>query len=138
MALRTVASYNMQTRVAGLYRSMLAGPNKRSVQNALKSGAAFGASQCIMFLFYALAFWFGGKEFNKGRQSLEEMLKVFFSILLASMGISQAQVAFPDVAKGKSAVARIFRGAHSAALIRVLDSDALLARRAKPVSQCVC
>jgi ABC-type multidrug transport system fused ATPase/permease subunit len=110
MALRTVHSYNMQEKVARIYRSMLEGPNKKALSNALKSGLSFGASQAIMFLFYALAFWFGGTEVRKGRMNLEQMLKVFFAILLASMGMSQAQLAFPDVAKGKSAVKRIFRG----------------------------
>ena len=113
MALRTVASYNMQQQVASIYKEMLSGPNKRSYSNAIKSGMAFGASQGIMFWFYAIAFWFGGIMVRKGRMDSTDMLKVFFAILLASMGISQAQIFFPDVAKGKTAVARIFRGALS-------------------------
>lgn len=44
-ALRTVHSYNLQARVTALYRSLLAGPNKKSVNNAIFSGAAFGVSQ---------------------------------------------------------------------------------------------
>lgn len=110
-ALRTVHSYNMQDKVVRIYGAMLAGPNKRSARNALSSGTALGAGQCIMFLFYALAFWYGGREILAGRMTPLEMLKVFFSLLLASMGVSQAQLMFPDVAKGKTAVARIFRGA---------------------------
>jgi ABC-type multidrug transport system fused ATPase/permease subunit len=111
MALRTVASYNMQASVAAIYRRMLEEPNKRSNKNALWSGMSFALSQFIMFQFYALAFWYGGRQARRGDMQFVDMLKVFFSILLASMGISQAQIAFPDVAKGKSAVARIFRGA---------------------------
>lgn len=99
LALRTVASFNMQRQVGRLYQSLLAKPNARGQRNAMLSGTAFGVGQAIMFWFYGLAFWFGGTEYEKGRQSLEEMLKVFFSILLASMGVTQAQIAFPDVAK---------------------------------------
>ena len=36
------------------------------------------------------------------------MLKVFFAILLAAMGISQARVAFPDLSKAAGAVPRVF------------------------------
>lgn len=45
--LRTVHSYNLQARVTALYRSLLAAPNKKSVSNALFSGAAVGASQVL-------------------------------------------------------------------------------------------
>jgi ATP-binding cassette, subfamily B (MDR/TAP), member 1 len=114
-ALRTVHSYNLQSRVASLYRSMLSGPQQQSNKNALRSGAAFGFSQCVMFGVYALAFWYGGILVEDNEMNLEQMLKVFFAILLATMGISQAQVAFPDVAKGKKAVARVFRGAYISA-----------------------
>lgn len=69
-----------------------------------------GFLQAMMFAVYALGFWYGGTLVDKGEMSFEEMLKVFFAILLATMGISQAQIAFPDAAKGKKAVARIFRG----------------------------
>lgn len=66
-----------------------------------------------MFAVYALGFWYGGRLVSDGEMDFDEMLKVFFAILLATMGISQAQIAFPDAAKGKKAVARIFRGAPS-------------------------
>lgn len=36
------------------------------------------------------------------------MLKVFFAILLAAMGISQARVTFPDISKAAGAVPRVF------------------------------
>lgn len=36
------------------------------------------------------------------------MLKVFFAILLAAMGISQARETFPDITKASGAVQRVF------------------------------
>lgn len=42
---------------------------------------------------------------------LEAMLTVFYAILLSTMGLGDAQMAFPKVAQGKNAVARVFRGA---------------------------
>lgn len=108
-AIRTVHSYGLEASVAGIYNNLLKDSHKHAQRSAVNSGAAFGAGQFIMFAVYALAFWFGGKEVEADRLNLEQMLKVFFSILLASMGASQAQLAFPDLAKGKVAVARIFR-----------------------------
>jgi ABC-type multidrug transport system fused ATPase/permease subunit len=109
-ALRTVQSYNLQGRVVAIYNSLLALPNKRSLSNALSSGAALGGGQGVMFWVYAFAFWYGGTLVEKGEMDLESTLMVFFAILLATMGISQAQIAFPDVSKGSKAVARVFRG----------------------------
>ena len=110
-ALRTVQSYNLQARVVAIYNRLLAKPNQRSLYNAISSGAALGFGQGIMFWVYAFAFWYGGRLVDRGEMNLESTMKVFFSILLATMGISQAQIAFPDVSKGSKAVARVFRGA---------------------------
>lgn len=94
-----------------IYNRLLTKPNQRSLYNAISSGAALGIGQGIMFWVYAFAFWYGGRLVETGEMNLESTLKVFFSILLATMGISQAQMAFPDVSKGSKAVARVFRGA---------------------------
>lgn len=51
-ALRTVHSYNLQARVTALYRSLLAAPNKKSVSNAIFSGAAVGVSQ-VLYAYHA-------------------------------------------------------------------------------------
>lgn len=109
-ALRTVQSYNLQGRVLALYNSLLSKPNQQSLRNAISSGAALGLGQGMMFWVYAFAFWYGGTLVEKGEMNLEDTLKVFFAILLATMGISQAQLAFPDISKGSKAVARVFRG----------------------------
>ena len=109
-ALRTVQSYNLQGRVLALYNSLLSKPNQQSLVNALSSGAALGVGQGIMFWVYAFAFWYGGTLVEKGEMNLEDTLKVFFAILLATMGISQAQMSFPDLTKGSKAIARVFRG----------------------------
>lgn len=43
-----------------------------------------------------------------GEMSFKDMLKVFFTILLAAMGISQARDTFPDITKASGAVQRVF------------------------------
>lgn len=129
-ALRTVQSYNLQDRVIALYNRLLTKPNRQSLVNAISSGAALGFGQGIMFWVYAFAFWYGGTLVEKGEMNLESTLKVFFSILLATMGISQAQVAFPDIAKGSKAVARVFRVVDRKSLI-----DASVSEGEQPTGQ---
>lgn len=42
---------------------------------------------------------------------LEAMLTVFYAVLLSTLGLGDAQMAFPKAANGSKAVARVFRGA---------------------------
>ena len=62
---------------------------------------------------------FGGQSHQKhvhmievinaaGQMDFRAMLKVFFAILLAAMGISQARETFPDLTKASGAVQRVF------------------------------
>lgn len=74
---------------------------------------------------FALGFWYGGILVDTGEMSFEEVLKVFIAIQLATMGIGQAQMAFPDAAKGKTAVARIFRGPPPPGLSRMMTPQRL-------------
>lgn len=55
---------------------------------------------------------------------LESMLTVFYAILLSTLGLGDAQMAFPKVAYGKKAVARVFRGAVSSTVLVTLESCA--------------
>lgn len=56
---------------------------------------------------------YGGTLVDDGEMDLEEMLTVFYAILLSTLGLGDAQLAFPKVAQGKQAVARVFRGLSS-------------------------
>jgi ATP-binding cassette, subfamily B (MDR/TAP), member 1 len=55
-----------------------------------------------------VAFWYMGLEISRGHSSFEEAFKAFFAIFLAAFGAAQAQAYFPDVARGKAAVQRVF------------------------------
>lgn len=71
---------------------------------------------------YALGFWYGGKLIVAGEMSFKDMLKVFFSILLAAMGISQARETFPDLTKASGAVQRVFSVVDRHSAIDIFDS----------------
>lgn len=63
------------------------------------TGALFGYSQFSLFSVYGLIIWFGGIEVSSGRTDFNSMLKAFLAVLLAAMGLAQAQAGFPDVGK---------------------------------------
>jgi len=107
-SIRTVAAFGMEGQVARLYAKQLEGPTKSSKGRIISSGLGFGFFQFMMFGIYSLAFWFAGEEVSAGRSSFVDVLKAFFAIFLSAFSFSQAQMHFPDVAKGQAASRRVF------------------------------
>eukprot|EP00892_Ulva_mutabilis_P010381 jgi/Ulvmu1/7715/UM039_0021.1 len=122
-SLRTVHSYNLQGRVAAAYHTLVAVPVARMCRAGLTAGLLFGLSQFILFGFMGLAFWYGGKLVEEGEMDLQSMLTVFYAILLSTLGLGDAQMAFPKVASGKKAVARVFRVIDRPSLIDASKPD---------------
>ena len=109
--LRTVHSYNLQALTVQRYAEQLRAGNAAALRTALTAGAARALTTCANLLVMALSFWYGGREVERGRMSAEDVLRVFFALLFAVMGLDQARNTFPDLAHGKAAVARLFEGA---------------------------
>ncbi|KAK9861269.1 hypothetical protein WJX84_002505 [Apatococcus fuscideae] len=107
-SIRVVAAFTLEKHIMHLYRSLLAGPTRVSRKSAWTSGFGFGFGQASIFFVYALVFWYGGQLISQGELTFESMLKVFFAILLGAVGLTQAQMAFPDVAKASGASKRVF------------------------------
>jgi ATP-binding cassette, subfamily B (MDR/TAP), member 1 len=107
-SIRTIAAFSLQDKISNLYHQGMAGPEKEIMKRANTSGGGFGFSQFVMFAVYALAFWFGGQQISEGNLSFDDMLRAFFSIMLAAFGLAQAQMGFPDVGKAGAAVQRVF------------------------------
>ena len=107
-SIRTVSSFCMENQVANLYQRTLRHPTKESKKTANWAGLGFGFSQFILFSCYALAFWYMGLEISRGISTFGESIKAFFAVFLAAFGIGQAQINFPDVAKGGAATRRVF------------------------------
>ncbi|KAG7669217.1 hypothetical protein Ndes2526B_g05515 [Nannochloris sp. 'desiccata'] len=107
-SIRTVAAFGMEGQVARLYAQQLEEPTKSSKGRIISSGLGFGFFQLVIFGIFSLAFWFAGEEVSNGRSTFVDVLKAFFSIFLAAFSFSQAQMHFPDVAKGQAASRRVF------------------------------
>eukprot|EP00891_Asterochloris_glomerata_P003655 jgi/Astpho2/3655/e_gw1.00059.3.1_t len=107
-SIRTVAAFGMQDQIARLYELQLSAPTKKIERSAQVSGVSFGFSQFTFFAVYALGFWYGGKLVGAGEMSFTDMMQVFLAIVLGAMGASQAQMAFPDVARAGGAIQSVF------------------------------
>jgi hypothetical protein len=63
-----------------------------AASSAQVGGLSMGYSQFTAFAVYGLIIFFGGWEVRTGNAKFEDMLKAFLGILMAAIGIGQAQV----------------------------------------------
>ena len=105
---RTVASFGIQPNILKLYDSLMRKSYDTALGVAACAGAAYGYSQFIMFAIYTCAFLFSGWLIREGLYTSDEVMKVFFVLLLSAFSIGQAVGLNADVAKGQKAIPRIF------------------------------
>lgn len=81
-------AYTLEDKILDNYSQQLTKPIKSNNTKAHVGGIAFGFSQFMMFISFAVAFWFGGVRLKDEGISFDEILKVFFAIFFGSMGAS--------------------------------------------------
>ncbi|EGG19851.1 ABC transporter B family protein [Cavenderia fasciculata] len=155
--IRTVAAFNAEEKIYGKFEYALADPIRLSIRKGNVAGVVFGFTQAVMFLVWALGYWYGGKLVNDGewkakQSTLDEycqpgnifgdrceevwdtiegfgqMQRVFFAIVLSAMGIGNASAFAPDMAKATTATNAIF------ALIDRVSKIDPFAKSGQPIS----
>uniref|UniRef100_A0A8C9WE03 ATP-binding cassette, sub-family B (MDR/TAP), member 11a n=1 Tax=Scleropages formosus TaxID=113540 RepID=A0A8C9WE03_SCLFO len=101
-SIRTVAAFGGEDK-----------ETKREASWGIKKGVIVGAFQgcmwCIIFLCYALAFWYGAKLVLDTKElSPGTLIQVFFGILIAAMNLGQASPCLEAFASGRAAAKNIF------------------------------
>ncbi|KAF9613659.1 hypothetical protein IFM89_009547 [Coptis chinensis] len=104
-SIRTVASFCSEEKVMLLYKKKCEGPMKTGIRLGLVSGIGFGISNFMMFTFFAISFYAGGRLVEDGKTTFTE---VFLALTMATTGISESSSLAPDSSKAKSSTASIF------------------------------
>ncbi|OAY25055.1 ABC transporter B family member 9 isoform X2 [Manihot esculenta] len=107
-SIRTVASFCAEKKVMELYQKKCDGPVKKGVRLGLVSGAGFGFSFFILYCTNAFCFYIGSILVQNGKATFVEVFKVFFSLTIAAVGVSQSSAMSPDSSKAKDSAASIF------------------------------
>jgi ATP-binding cassette, subfamily B (MDR/TAP), member 1 len=102
-AIRTVASFTMESKVDRNYHKQIARQGKASLKSSLKTSSLYAASQSLIVLCSTLAFWFGGTLVGNGEYGLLQFTICFFQIIY---GVQTAGAVFsyaPNVGKALNA-----------------------------------
>ncbi|XP_042260897.1 bile salt export pump-like isoform X2 [Thunnus maccoyii] len=108
-SIRTVAAFGGEIKEVQRYDRNLVSAQTWGIRKGLIMGFFTGYMWMIIFLCYALAFWYGSslvvdaEEYTPGT-----LLQVFFGVLIAAMNLGQASPCLEAFASGRGAATIIF------------------------------
>ncbi|RFU73423.1 abc transporter [Trichoderma arundinaceum] len=102
-AIRTVAALTREEDVLKMYQNSLAEQQRRSLRSVLKSSTLYAASQSLVFLVFALGFWYGGTLIGKGEYDLFQFFLCFMAIIFGAQSAGSIFSFAPDMGKAHHA-----------------------------------
>ncbi|XP_020228213.1 ABC transporter B family member 21-like isoform X1 [Cajanus cajan] len=106
--IRTVAAFCAEGKVMELYQKKCLGPIQAGIRQGLVGGASFGLSLFFVFSVNACSFYAGAQLVENGKTSISDVFRVFFTLTMAAVAMSQSGFMAPGATKAKSSVASIF------------------------------
>ncbi|XP_042282782.1 bile salt export pump isoform X1 [Thunnus maccoyii] len=108
-SIRTVAAFSGEEKEAERYDKNLVEAQNWGVKKGMIIGVFQGYLWCIIFLCYALAFWYGSKLVIDTKElSPGGLIQVFFGVLMAAVNLGQASPCLEAFASGRAAAKAIF------------------------------
>ncbi|MCJ8732731.1 hypothetical protein PDJAM_G00214820 [Pangasius djambal] len=108
-AIRTVAAFGGEDKETERYDKNLEEAQTWGVKKGTIIGVFQGYLWCIIFLCYALAFWYGSKlVIDTNELTPGTLIQVFFGVLMGAMNLGQASPCLEAFASGRAAAKSIF------------------------------
>ncbi|KAK3138102.1 hypothetical protein QOZ80_5AG0364540 [Eleusine coracana subsp. coracana] len=107
-SIRTVASFCAEHRIMKTYYGKCKAPVRQGIRQGIVSGLGFGVSFFMLYSTYALCFYVGAKFMLDGIATFTEVFRVFFALLMATIGVSQTSALGSNSAKAKESASSIF------------------------------
>lgn len=102
-AIRTVASLTIEDQIYHAYRQQLDAQLKLSLRSTLKNSTFYAASQSLMFLAIALAFWYGGTLITSREYTLFQFFLVYSEIIFGTQSAGTVFSFAGDMSKARNA-----------------------------------
>jgi len=106
--IRTVAGLGLEEKFIYFFDESLIEPERQGKKTSQIAGLGFAFGESMLFLIWALAFYFGGWLVAHGRCSFGEMMKAVSSIIFSAAMMGQLSSLMPDVSKATVAARGIF------------------------------
>ncbi|XP_075685519.1 bile salt export pump-like [Rhinoderma darwinii] len=107
--IRTVAAFGGELKEADRYDRNLVYAQRWGIRKGVIMGFFTGYMWFIIFLCYALAFWYGSKlVLEEDEYTPGNLLQVFFGVLVGALNLGQASPCLQAFASGRGAATNIF------------------------------
>eukprot|EP00439_Symbiodinium_sp_Y106_P024056 s2066_g2.t3 len=133
-AMRTVVAFGGEHRELKKFAEALVNTRRGGTKNGFKVGAGMGYTMCVVFLGYALAFWFGmtlryHDQINPSTGKLWEpgtIMSIFFCIFIGSFSIGSLDPSLKAMRAAQAAAGRFYSILNNKSVIqcRLEDSRA--------------
>ncbi|VAH78679.1 unnamed protein product [Triticum turgidum subsp. durum] len=107
-SIRTVASFCAEKRVVTAYNKKCEALRKQGIRSGIVGGLGFGFSFLVLYLTYALCFYVGAQFVRQGKTTFADVFKVFFALVLAAVGVSQASALASNATKARDSAISVF------------------------------
>uniref|UniRef100_A0A663MKM5 Bile salt export pump n=1 Tax=Athene cunicularia TaxID=194338 RepID=A0A663MKM5_ATHCN len=123
-SIRTVAAFGGEKKEVERYDKNLVFAQHWGIRKGIIMGLFTGYMWLIIFLCYALAFWYGSKlVLEEEEYSPGTLLQVFFGVLVGALNLGQASPCLEAFATGRGAAANIFETIDKKPAIDCMSED---------------
>ncbi|KAM3239987.1 hypothetical protein ACQJBY_053588 [Aegilops geniculata] len=107
-SIRTIASFCAEKRVVTTYNKKCEALRKQGIQSGIVGGLGFGFSFMVLYFTIALCFYVGAQFVRQGKATFADVSKVFFALVFATVGVSNASALASNATKAKDSAISIF------------------------------
>ncbi|XP_063255895.1 bile salt export pump isoform X5 [Prinia subflava] len=123
-SIRTVAAFGGEKKEVERYDKNLVFAQHWGIRKGIIMGLFTGYMWFIIFLSYALAFWYGSKlVLEEDEYSPGTLLQVFFGVLIGALNLGQASPCLEAFATGRGAATNIFETIDKKPTIDCMSED---------------
>lgn len=107
-AVRTVFAFSGQDREIKRYHKNLEDAKNMGIRKAMSANIAMGFTFLMIYLSYALAFWYGSTLILSGEYTIGSVLTVFFTVLIGAFAMGQTSPNFQSFASARGAAHKVY------------------------------
>uniref|UniRef100_A0A8D1G3E0 ATP binding cassette subfamily B member 11 n=1 Tax=Sus scrofa TaxID=9823 RepID=A0A8D1G3E0_PIG len=110
--------------IIGLYEKNLVFAQLWGIRKGIVMGSFTGFMWCLIFLCYALAFWYGSKlVLDDGEYTAGTLVQIFLSVIVGALNLGNASSCLEAFAAGRAAAVSIFETIDRKPLIDCMSED---------------
>ncbi|XP_008542571.1 bile salt export pump isoform X2 [Equus przewalskii] len=123
-SMRTVAAFGGEKKEVERYEKNLVFAQRWGIRKGIVMGFFTGFMWCLIFLCYALAFWYGSKlVLDEGEYTAGTLVQIFLGVIVGALNLGNASSCLEAFAAGRAAATSIFETIDRKPIIDCMSED---------------